>query len=112
MINNLIEDTFGKRIKVARVSKGLTQEKLAEIMYIPKSTISAYENDKVDVKKSTIDDLVRVLGRDANYWFGMKPEATPFVQKVTEFASKIEDEADQEMTLTMLEAVIKRSKKR
>lgn len=112
MINNLIEDTFGKRIKAARVSKGLTQEELAEIMYIPKSTISAYENDKVDVKKSTIEGLIKSLDKDANYWFGIKKKVKPCVERLSELADEIEDEDDMEMLLMMAEAMAKKSRKR
>ena len=32
----------------------MTQEELAEIMCVPKSTISAYENDKVDIKGNNV----------------------------------------------------------
>ena len=46
----LAENTLGQRIKAQRMKMGYTQEQLAEIMCVPKSTISAYENDKVDIK--------------------------------------------------------------
>ena len=46
----LAEETLGQRIKAQRIRVGYTQEQLAEIMCVPKSTISAYENDKVDIK--------------------------------------------------------------
>ena len=42
----LTENTLGARIKAQRIRCGMTQEELAEAMCIPKSTISAYENDK------------------------------------------------------------------
>ena len=112
MINNLIEDTLGKRIKAARVSKGLTQEKLAEIMYIPKSTISAYENDKVDAKKSTIEGLIKALDRDANYFYGIEQKVKPRVQQLSELVDEIEDDDDWEMLLMMAEAMAKKSRKR
>ena len=112
MNKNFTEDTFGQRIKAARVSKGLTQEELAEIMYIPKSTISAYENDKVDAKKSTIEGLIKTLDKDANYFYGIEQKVNPRVQRLSELADEIEDDDDWEMLLMMAEAMAKKSRKR
>ena len=53
----LAEETMGQRIKAQRIRIGLTQEQLAEAMCVPKSTISAYENDKVDIKSSVVYEL-------------------------------------------------------
>ena len=44
------EETLGQRIRAQRIRLGMTQEELAEEMCVPKSTISAYENDRVDIK--------------------------------------------------------------
>lgn len=48
----LAENTLGQRIKAQRIKMGLTQEKLAELMCVPKPTISSYENDRIDIKGS------------------------------------------------------------
>lgn len=42
-------NTIGKRIKACRKEIGYSQEKLAEILYMKKSTISAYENGVHDI---------------------------------------------------------------
>ena len=39
-----MEKTIGQRIKECRLKLGMTQQEFAEVMYMPKSTISAYEN--------------------------------------------------------------------
>ena len=57
----LAEETMGQRIKAQRIRIGLTQEQLAEAMCVPKSTISAYENDKVDIKSSVVIELSKHL---------------------------------------------------
>lgn len=73
MLNcNLMEDTIGKRIKAQRNRMNMTQEELAETMCIPKSTISSYENDKVDIKSSVLIDLSRFLNTTPNYLLGME----------------------------------------
>lgn len=70
----LAEETMGQRIKAQRIRIGLTQEQLAEAMCVPKSTISAYENDKVDIKGSVIMELARHLATSPNYLHGYKEE--------------------------------------
>lgn len=64
------EDTLGQRIKAQRIRMGYTQEELAEEMCVPKSTISAYENDRVDIKGSVLIDLSRHLNTSPNYLLG------------------------------------------
>ena len=44
-----MEKTVGMRIRECRVKMGMTQEELAIRMCTKKSTISAYELDKIDV---------------------------------------------------------------
>ena len=56
-----MEKTIGMRIKECRRKQGMTQEELAELMYMPKSTISAYERDVVDLKLGTIKELAKAL---------------------------------------------------
>ena len=70
----LAEETLGQRIKAQRIRVGYTQEQLAEIMCVPKSTISAYENDKVDIKGSVIAELSRHLATKPDYLLGFETE--------------------------------------
>lgn len=47
---------FGQVLRKARISAGLSQEELAPKMFMPRSTISKLENDKMELKAS---DLIR-----------------------------------------------------
>ncbi|WP_438312318.1 helix-turn-helix domain-containing protein [Sporosarcina sp. FA9] len=47
---------FGPLLKKARIGAGLSQEELAPQMFLPRSTISKLENDKMEIKAS---DLIR-----------------------------------------------------
>lgn len=62
-----MEKTIGMRIRQCRVKMGMTQEELAEALIAKKSTISAYENDKIDIKVSVLKDLATVLCTNASY---------------------------------------------
>lgn len=75
----LAEETLGQRIKAQRIRVGYTQEQLAEIMCVPKSTISAYENDKVDIMSSVIAELSRHLATKPDYLLGFETEEDPYV---------------------------------
>ena len=62
-----MEKTIGMRIKECRKKLGMTQEELAEKMFVPKTTISSYERDVVDMKMGTIKNLAMVLHTTAGY---------------------------------------------
>ncbi len=70
---------------------GMTQEQLSDIMCVPKSTISNYENDKIDIKSSVIKELSLVLKTTPNYLLGME-ESDPVVECVSSILRKIQDE--------------------
>lgn len=99
-----MENTIGKRIKECRKNKGMTQEALAEAMLTDKSTISLYENDKIDIKSSVLIELAKVLGCTAGYLLeGEKPESidTDFLG----ILSKIKNPEVKAIALKQLEAL-------
>lgn len=60
-------NTIGERIAECRRNKGLTQFDLAELLCTKKSTISAYENDKIDIKISILKDIAQLLDTSVSY---------------------------------------------
>ena len=109
MKRNYTEETMGRRIRAQRIRLGMTQEELAERTFIPKPTISNYENDRIDIKSSVIAELAEVLQTDPNYLIlGEKtPEAdNRFVNVAAELLSKITDPKVQEMLLKQIRALV------
>ena len=100
MKNIISEETLGQRIKAARIRKGYTQEQLAEVMCIPKSTISAYENDKVDIKGSVLVELSGHLDTTPNYLLGYEEKENPFLDEAKVLLSQIKDEGICDILLT------------
>lgn len=47
---------FGPALRKARIGAGLSQEEMAPQMFMPRSTISKLENDKMELKAA---DLIR-----------------------------------------------------
>ena len=105
MNTTLKEETLGQRLKVARVRKRMTQEQLADIMRVPKTTLSAYENDKVDIKGSVIVELSRHLGTTPNYLLGYENKENPFLSEAETLLSRIQDKNTQEMLLIQIRAL-------
>jgi|P827metagenome_2_1110787.scaffolds.fasta_scaffold04418_4 transcriptional regulator with XRE-family HTH domain len=103
------EETLGQRIRAQRIRLGMTQEELAEVTYIPKPTISNYENDRIDIKSSVIAELANALQTDPNYLI-LGEKATKaddgFMNEAAELFSKITDPKMQEMLLKQIRALV------
>ena len=77
--------------------------------FIPKPTISNYENDRIDIKSSVIAELAEALQTDPNYLIlGEKtPEAdNRFVNEAAELFLKITDPKVQKMLLKQIRALV------
>ena len=88
---------------------GMTQEELAKTTFIPKPTISNYENDRIDIKSSVIAEPAKVLKTDPNYLImGEKASESDnrFVNEAVELFSKITDSKMQEMLLKQIRALV------
>lgn len=99
----LAEDTLGQRIKAYRIKMGMSQDELAEIMNIPKKTLSGYECDRVDIKSSVIVDLARCLETTPNYLLGY--EENTVIKEITEILRNMTDEKVKEMLLIQIKAL-------
>lgn len=104
MKNIINEETLGQRIKAARIRMGMTQEQLAEVMCIPKSTISA--NDKVDIKGSVLVELSGHLDTTPNYLLGVEKKEDAFVNEIGNLLCQIKDERTKKILLAQINALI------
>ena len=88
----------------------MTQEDLSEAMCVPKSTISAYENDKVDIKASVIMELAGKLYTSPNYLLGFENEKDaddrdPLLQTMETILRGIRDEKARQFLWVQLKAM-------
>ncbi len=104
----LKKGTIGSRIKELRILRGLTQEKLAEILCTKKSVISYYEHDRIDMKKSVIEDLAKALETTYEYLacgiasnFALEGRLAEVVQLYSQM-----DDLTQEILLKQMRAVV------
>ena len=98
------ELTLGQRIRAQRIRLGMTQEVLAEKMCVKKSLISAYENDKVDIKSSVIKELSEHLGTSPNYLLGFGED--PYLEEMKELLRNIRDEKIREVFIRQIRALV------
>lgn len=84
----------------------MTQEELAEALYVEKSTISYYENDKKEMRASGLAELARVLQTTPNYLLGYEDETDEeFVLEALSLLSGIKDETVKKVILAQIKAV-------
>ncbi len=67
MNKNIDITTVGGRIKKARLDKGITQQALADQLYIPMTTLSTYENNKAELKGQVVVEIASALGTTTDY---------------------------------------------
>ena len=54
---------IGEKIKIARITKGMTQEELGKALGVQKSAIAKYEKGRVvNIKRTTLKKLSDILG--------------------------------------------------
>jgi transcriptional regulator with XRE-family HTH domain len=61
---------FPKRLRILRLNKGLKQSELAEKLNIVKSTISAYERDKISPTAENLISIARFFDVSIDYLLG------------------------------------------
>ncbi len=96
--------SLGHRIKAQRLNMGMTQEQLAEAMCIPKSTISAYENNKVDIKSSVIVELSEKLNTTPDYLLGIGKDDD--VTEIVALFSRIKDKTIRDIIIKQVRVLL------
>lgn len=69
--------TFGTRLKSLRKCYGLTQQALADLLCIDRSTYTYYELDTVRPSHEILVSLSLFYGVSLDYLFGLTDEANP-----------------------------------
>lgn len=81
---------MGERLKRARIKKGFTQEKLAEILKVSIAYISRIETGKTHLNLKRLNELCTVLDTSESYILnGASDNSTSYLN--TEFSSILKD---------------------
>lgn len=100
------EDTMGQRIRAQRLRLGMTQEELAEILFLTKVTISYYENDKKEMSASGLRELARALHTTPDYLLGFEAKEESFEAEALCILQGIKNETVREMLLKQMRALL------
>lgn len=93
-----IKILLGKRIKEIRKSKGLTQEKLAELAGIETPSLSNIENGKNYPNNETLSKISDALNKKPFELFKFEHEQTP-INLRAEISKMIQNASDDEIKL-------------
>ena len=99
------EETLGQRIRAQRIRLGMTQEELAEALFVEKSTISYYENDKKEMRASGLAEMAKVLQTTPNYLLGYAYSDDDFLSEALSLLEGIKDETVKKVLLAQIKAV-------
>ena len=95
------EETLGQRIRL-----GMTQEELAEALYVEKSIISYYENDKKEMRASGLAEIAKVLQTTPNYLLGFADNNDGFADEALGLLRDVKDQSVREILLKQIRALI------
>jgi transcriptional regulator with XRE-family HTH domain len=62
------QESLGKRVRLARIARGLTQQQLAALVYITQSGISDIEKDISEPRWTLMLAIIRVLKCEIDYF--------------------------------------------
>ena len=109
---------IAKRLKEARVERGHTQERLAQMAGTHEKAIAKYEAGTIIPTAETLKRLAEALGASADYFLfdQAKMEGVPKIQDPAlferYFVLETLEEAEKEAALTLLDALIAKKRLR
>lgn len=69
-----MEWSLGKRVKIARIERGISQQELAQRTGLRQSHVSLIENDRHDPSASAVRALAQALDVSTDYLLGLSGE--------------------------------------
>lgn len=99
-------ETIGERIKALRISEGMSQDRLAEMLYITKPTISKYENNRIKIPSELVCAIAEALNTTPNYLLSGDEREADWLEDMITLLSGIRDIRIREMVRKQLMAVM------
>lgn len=99
-----VKSTMGTRIREMRKAAGMSQEQLAELLCTKKATISAYENDRIDIKSSIVLEIAKALGCTGSYLLEGK-QGGDVDARIIEILGELKSDQIKEIALRQLQAL-------
>ena len=98
-------ETIGSRIRAARKEMGYSQEELAALLYMKKTTICKYAKDLHDIPSSVIIQLARILHTSPNYILLGEVKEEGWMEEMYELMENIKSPEMRRLALKQLRCV-------
>ena len=98
-------ETIGSRIRAARKEMGYSQEELAALLYMKKTTICKYEKDLHDIPSSVIIQLARILHTSPNYILLGEVKEEGWMEEMYELMENIKSPEMRRLALKQLRCI-------
>ncbi|MDT3844784.1 MAG: helix-turn-helix domain-containing protein [Bacillota bacterium] len=98
-------ETIGKRIRACRKNMGYSQETLAAMLYMKKTTICRYEKDEHDIPSSVIVELAKALQTTPNYLLMGEDQEDSWEEDVIRILDRIKDSAMRKLAISQLQCI-------
>lgn len=104
----IMNSTIVSRIRDRRKELGMSQEELAEKLYTSKQMISAYENDKTEIKVSVLRELVAALDTSTSYLVDgiIEVSHTPQVGELIEAFSRLDNDKIRDIAIQQMKILL------
>lgn len=104
----IMNSTIGSRIRDRRKELGMSQEELAEKLYTSKQMISAYENDKTEIRVSVLRELVETLNTSTSYLVDgiVEVRHTPQVEQLLGIFSRLDNDKIREIAIQQMKLLL------
>lgn len=99
-------NTIGARIRECRKEMGYSQETLAAMLYMKKTTICKYEKDQHDIPSSVIVELAKALHTTPNYLLLGDIEEDEWMDDMIQMLEKLKKPEYRELAKKQLEVLI------
>ena len=99
-------NTVGARIKACRKEMGYSQETLAALLYMKKTTICRYEKDEHEIPSSVIVDLAKALHTTPNYLLMGESDEDSWTEDMLNILEKITDPAMRTLAMKQLKCIV------
>lgn len=83
-------EKFGKRLRMIRKTNKMTQEKLAELLFLSVDSISNYENGKATCMPEHLTKICQIFNVSADYFYFEKDKKLYEKSKIGNIISKLE----------------------
>ncbi len=98
-------NTIVSRIRECRKALGLSQEALAELLYVKKNTICRYEKDEHDIPSGVIVALAKALHTTTNYLLMGETKEDPWAEDVMQILSEIKNTTMRKLAIDQLKCI-------